>query len=51
MRDDRAAFELLRSRLETSGCRVTAFDQAIAGESGDFSGRGPMQAEVLIDLA
>ena len=50
-KDDRAAFELLRSRLKKAGCRVTALDKAIAGESGDVGGRGPSQADVLIGLA
>jgi hypothetical protein len=49
-KDDRAAFELLRSKLKKSGCRVTALDEAIAEESGD-TGRGPTQADILIDLA
>ena len=48
--DDRAAFELLRSKLKKAGCRVTALDEAIAEESGD-TGRGPTQADILIDLA
>ena len=50
-KDDRAAFELLRSKLKKSGCRVTALDEAIAEESGNVGGRGPTQADVLIDLA
>jgi len=29
-KEDRAAFELLRSQLKKSGCRVTALDEAIA---------------------
>jgi hypothetical protein len=49
--DNRAAFEALRSRLKKSGCRVTALDEAIAEESGDVGGRGPTQADILIDLA
>lgn len=49
--DDRAAFELLRSRLKKSGCRVTALDEAIAEESGDTGRRGPTQADILIELA
>jgi hypothetical protein len=49
-RDDRAAFELLRSKLKKAGCRVTALDEAIAEESGDAGGRGPTQADILIDL-
>jgi hypothetical protein len=49
-KDDRAAFELLRSKLKKAGCRVTALDEAIAEENGD-AGRGPTQADILIDLA
>ncbi len=48
--DDRAAFEALRARLKKAGCRVTALDEAMAEESGD-GGRGPTQADILIDLA
>jgi hypothetical protein len=50
-KEDRAAFELLRSQLKKAGCRVTALDEAIAEESGDMGGRGPKQADILIDLA
>ena len=50
-KEDRAAFELLRSRLKKVGCRVTALDDAIAEESGDVGGRGPTQADILIELA
>jgi hypothetical protein len=50
-RDDRAAFEALRARLKKAGCRVTALDDAIAEESGETGGRGPTQADILIDLA
>jgi hypothetical protein len=50
-RDDRAAFEALRAQLKKAGCRVTALDEAIAEESGEAGGRGPTQADVLIDLA
>ena len=49
-RDDRAAFESLRAQLKRAGCRVTALDQTINEESGE-AGRGPTQADVLIDLA
>jgi len=48
--EDRAAFEALRFRLKKAGCRVTALDQAMADESGD-GGRGPSQADILIDLS
>ena len=49
-REDRAAFEALRAKLKKAGCRVTALDEAMAAESGD-GGRGPTQADILIDLA
>ena len=48
--EDRAAFEALRARIKKAGCRVTALDEAMAEESGD-GGRGPTQADILIDLA
>ena len=50
-KDDRAAFEALRHQLKKAGCRVTALDDAIAEESGDTGGRGPTQADILVDLA
>jgi hypothetical protein len=50
-KEDRAAFEALRARLKRAGCRVTALDEAIAEESGDTGGRGPTQADILINLA
>jgi hypothetical protein len=50
-RDDRAAFEALRAQLKRAGCRVTALDDAIAEESGEAGGRGPTQADILIELA
>ncbi len=49
--DNRAAFEALRSQLKKAGCRVTALDDAVAEENGDAGGRGPTQADILIDLA
>ena len=49
--EDRSAFETLLARLKKAGCRVTALDEAIAEESGDTGGRGPRQADILIDLA
>jgi hypothetical protein len=49
-KDDLAAFETLRAQLKKGGCRVTALDDAIADESGE-SGRGPTQADILIDVA
>jgi hypothetical protein len=50
-RDNRAAFEALRSRLKKADCRVTALDDAISEETGETGGRGPTQADILIDLA
>ena len=50
-RDNRAAFEALRSQLKRAGARVTELDDAIAEENGDQGGRGPTQADILIDLA
>lgn len=50
-KEDRAAFEMLRSQLKKAGCRVTALDEAIAEENGDGGGRGPTQADILIELA
>src|SRR4030095_7511324 len=50
-KQDRAAFELLRSMLKKSRCRVTALDEAIAEESGDTGGRRPSHADILIELA
>ncbi|MGD9541203.1 hypothetical protein [Methylocystis sp.] len=50
-RDNRAAFETLRTQLKKAGCRVTALDDAIAEESGEAGGRGQTQADILIDLA
>ena len=47
---DPAAFEILRSQLKKVGCRVTALDDAIAEETG-AGGRGPTQADILIELA
>jgi hypothetical protein len=49
-KEDRAAFEVLRSQLKKAGCRVTSLDEALVEESGD-GGRGPTQADILIDLA
>lgn len=50
-KEDRAAFEALRAQLKKAGCRVTAVDEAITEESGDTGGRGPTQADILIELA
>ena len=49
--DDRARFETLRERLKAVGCRITALDQEIAKKSGDSGGRGPTQADILVQLA
>jgi hypothetical protein len=48
---DRVRFEGLRAQLKHAGCRVTVLDGALAEEAGVDSGRGPKQADVLIDLA
>ena len=50
-KEDRAAFEALRTQLKKAGCRVTALDDAIGEESGEADRRGPTQADILIDLA
>jgi hypothetical protein len=50
-KEDRAAFEALRSQLKKAGCRVTQLDEAVAEENGDVGGRGPTQADILIELA
>jgi hypothetical protein len=50
-KDDRAAFETVRAQLKKAGCRVTAFDKVIADENGEIGGRGPTQADILIELA
>lgn len=53
-RINRAAFERLRAQLKRGGCRVKELDEAIALESGDASGasgRGPTQADILVNLA
>jgi hypothetical protein len=50
-KDDRAAFEALRAQLKGAGARVTALDDAIDEENGETGGRGPTQADILIDLA
>ncbi len=50
-RDDRGAFEVLRARLKDAGVRVTALDETIADERGETSGRGPKQADILVELA
>ena len=49
-KEDRAAFELLRSKLKKAGCHVTALDEAIIQKNGDGR-RRPTQADILIDLA
>ena len=50
-KDDRAAYEALRAHLKSAGCRVTALDEALAEESGDVGGRGPTQADIVVDFA
>ena len=49
-KNDRAAFEALRTRLKSAGCRVTALDEAITEKSGHIGGRGPSQANILVNL-
>ena len=48
-KDDRPAFESLRSQLKKAGVRVTALDEAITEESG--GGRRTNQADVLVEIA
>ena len=49
--DNRAAFEKLRAELKAV-CRVTALDETLAEASGETGGgRGPPQAEILINIA
>src|SRR5215475_4218552 len=50
-KDDPAAFETLRPKLKAAGARVTALDAAIAKKRGGLGGRGPKQADVVIELA
>ncbi len=50
-RNDRAAFESVRSNLRSLGCRVTELDKALSPACGEGSGRGPAQAEILIGFA
>jgi len=50
-REDRGRFEGLRAQLKRAGCRVTALDEALAEETGEDSGRGPKQADLLIEMA
>jgi hypothetical protein len=50
-KEDRAAFEKLRAELKAAGCRVTALDDALGEAGGDDGGRGPPQAETLIQIA
>jgi len=50
-KEDRARFEGLRAQLKRAGCRVTALDEVLADEAGEERGRGPKQADTLIELA
>jgi hypothetical protein len=50
-KEDRAKFEGLRAQLKRVGCRVMALDEALAEEAGEDGGRGPKQADILIELA
>lgn len=49
-REHRAAFETLRARLKTAGCRVTELDKALAEESGG-RGHAPTRSDILVGLA
>jgi hypothetical protein len=50
-KDNRSAFEALRARLKSAGCRMAALDEAIAEQSGDVGARGLTPANILVDLA
>jgi hypothetical protein len=50
-KENRAAFEALRAQLRGAGARVMALDHAIAEANGERGGRGPKQADILVDLA
>ena len=50
-KDDRAAFETLRTRLRKAGCRVTALDKAIKEEHGEVGQREPTQSDILVKIA
>jgi hypothetical protein len=50
-KENSAGFEALRALLKKVGCRVTVLDKAIAEENGEAGGRGPTQADILIELA
>ncbi len=50
-KENSAGFEALRAQLKKARCRVTVLDEAIAEENGEAGGRGPTQADILIDLA
>jgi hypothetical protein len=50
-KENRAGFEVLRSRLKEAGCRVTSLDEAIDDETGGFSDRAMKQADMLVALA
>ena len=50
-KENSAGFEALRAQLRKARCRVTVLDEAIAEENGEAGGRGPTQADILIDLA
>jgi hypothetical protein len=49
-KENLAGFEALRAQLKKAGCRVTVLDEAIAEENGEVGGRGPTQADILIEL-
>lgn len=49
-RENRPAYETLRSRLRAAGARVAELDRALSQQSGESGGREPTHAEVLIEI-
>src|ERR1035437_1826741 len=50
-KENRAAFEVLRATLKSTGCRMTALDDAIAATRSYTGGGRPKQADILIQIA
>jgi len=50
-KDDRAAFERLRTKLKAAGCRVGELDTAMARELGEGDGRSATQADKLVQIS
>jgi hypothetical protein len=48
---DFRAYETVRAKLKSVGCRVTELDKATTKGGADACGRGPTQADILIGLA